>query len=1039
MSRLRTALTGVAAIIGLALIIGGVPFLLLSVAGSPLPSQLPTLESVQNSLARLTGDATVLLGLLKYAAWLAWAWFTVSALTQIVVQLAAAVAERGQLTSNTAHGLERPITGPARHVRVPRAVDAGWIAKMVAAAIALFAVAAGPVMSAPSAAAAGVRPGTPDEPRAAIAATAAIAAHPATAQPTSTDSEAPRAASKVAETTTVTVPRTVIVDRGDTLSEISLEQYGTAAQWPKIFRANHGAPQGHGQQLNDPDLIYPGAKLTIPGKSDTVTRAVTRAPQPAPSTDTSSPSTSGTSSSGGVTKSVQAPNSDAAASKEQFAPPTSSAPSSSSGSVPGRAPAPTSSMNPSAGSGAANVSRGAYVDQGADSVRDFESVGVVRTVTGLGAIAAAGALGLLTLRRRRQSRTRRPGQRINLPSGPAAVTEAQLRAAADPLTVRHVDLALRTMSHNAIATGMAIPSLRAARITPAEIELYLTDPAATLPEPFTAAEQDPGVWVLDRSAVERGALLDETTAALSPAPYPTLVTIGQDEDEAHLLVNVEELRTLAITGPDELAEPVLAAIALELIASQWADAATITLVGVLPELADSLGAGNVSYVENLDEVLTSLEHAARIVGQEMTAGGVDTPEQARAAGLNADTWTPHLIITAAAPSSSQRQRINDILAASPRTSVAAVVQGAPLGEWELEVTASDAAELLPQQIPFRPQRLDAETLHWIRDAFQAADVAHHDGPEWADGISGETPLDALPEALPDTEEPVDDNASPMALARLARTPEEQARIDVRTALAMDPTRRGPDTDELEAIIDPERDLSHLIDAVPEPVTTLRASGPVLRLLGPARLDNASGKAPGAPRTSLKILAHLALAPGGHHDELDRAVWPGSEIRTQTRSSMLSTTRRWVGHHDDGHPYLAFHTDEAGYRLADALHLVYGTPLSNAHLGDTHHEADMVFAIGDVAHELAERYLRTGKPRAAMWAAGKGLDVARETETLWRDMLRATHQLRDPDRTQQVIRNLTEYMAGLGVDLEPETEELIDQITTPNPTRQHAHA
>jgi len=47
-----------------------------------------------------------------------------------------------------------------------------------------------------------------------------------------------------------------IVQPGQTLSEIAQKYYGSALQWPRIYKAN--------RQLKDPDLIRPGMRLTIP-------------------------------------------------------------------------------------------------------------------------------------------------------------------------------------------------------------------------------------------------------------------------------------------------------------------------------------------------------------------------------------------------------------------------------------------------------------------------------------------------------------------------------------------------------------------------------------------------------------------------------------------------------------------------------------------------------------------------------------------------------------------------------------------------------
>ncbi len=47
------------------------------------------------------------------------------------------------------------------------------------------------------------------------------------------------------------------VERGDTLSKIAKEHYGSANKYPEIFEANK-------PMLSDPDKIYPGQVLRIP-------------------------------------------------------------------------------------------------------------------------------------------------------------------------------------------------------------------------------------------------------------------------------------------------------------------------------------------------------------------------------------------------------------------------------------------------------------------------------------------------------------------------------------------------------------------------------------------------------------------------------------------------------------------------------------------------------------------------------------------------------------------------------------------------------
>ncbi|HET9325829.1 MAG TPA: LysM peptidoglycan-binding domain-containing protein [Candidatus Eisenbacteria bacterium] len=52
-------------------------------------------------------------------------------------------------------------------------------------------------------------------------------------------------------------PRSYTVQKGDTLSRIAEQFYGTAAKWRLIYEANRDL-------IKDPDLIYPGQTFTIP-------------------------------------------------------------------------------------------------------------------------------------------------------------------------------------------------------------------------------------------------------------------------------------------------------------------------------------------------------------------------------------------------------------------------------------------------------------------------------------------------------------------------------------------------------------------------------------------------------------------------------------------------------------------------------------------------------------------------------------------------------------------------------------------------------
>ena len=52
-------------------------------------------------------------------------------------------------------------------------------------------------------------------------------------------------------------PKTIIVQEGDWIFEISRREYGSVYEWKKIVEANK-------EIISDPNLIYPGMQLILP-------------------------------------------------------------------------------------------------------------------------------------------------------------------------------------------------------------------------------------------------------------------------------------------------------------------------------------------------------------------------------------------------------------------------------------------------------------------------------------------------------------------------------------------------------------------------------------------------------------------------------------------------------------------------------------------------------------------------------------------------------------------------------------------------------
>ena len=70
-----------------------------------------------------------------------------------------------------------------------------------------------------------------------------------------------------------------------------------------------------------------------------------------------------------------------------------------------------------------------------------------------------------------------------------------------------------------------------------------------------------------------------------PAPYPLLVSVGQDPRGHLWLLNLEQLGTVAVAGDAEKTKSLARHIAAELALNPWASLVDVDLLGVAPELA----------------------------------------------------------------------------------------------------------------------------------------------------------------------------------------------------------------------------------------------------------------------------------------------------------------------------------------------------------------------------------------------------------------------------------------------------------------------
>lgn len=768
---IRRRLAGLAATVLIIGIIAGIPTLLLAIGANPFPHGLPSLADIKSALTT-PDDGTLALTVIKIVAEIAWLLLTVSILIEIVAALRR--VRMPQFKTPQLPGLRLPQS-------MARSLVSTAVMLFVATPLGTVAAHAAPVHHTPPPAAAthaaGQHTGSTSMSKAdkSPANFRAGAGHAASrTRGSSSGSRQPTVEHTVDPGETLwsiaenhlgdgrrykeivdlnkdllggkasflrpgwvlnlpapaktpgTPAGTVIVEKGDTLSGIAEQQLGDADRYPEIFQASKSITQPDGGHLTNPNIIDTGWTLKLPATNATTHRNTSRGSeqdtdqskvsdqskasehnngrdhsgrQSTSSSDhAAGPATTGDKTTGHKSTRDQ---------PKQTAPrttPATSAPSTSTQA----SNAPTSAQ--SASSPATNAPAGA-----GESVNE-DSDWMVRTGYGVGAILAAGVVTLLAVRRRNQQRRRRPGQRLPEPAPQTAHTEQQLRATADSLSVETVDLALRDLARTCGADKTPLPVVRAGRLTNKQFDLYLAEPAQ-LPTPWTDSS-DSTVWTLavqDTTAIQTAGLTN------IPAPYPSLVTIGHDEEDGHVFLDLEHLGSLAIAGAPDQTREVLAALAIELATSTWADDLQVTIVGAFPELEDTLQTGRIRYLPSTGRILEELTDRTEQDRHALRDASTPDLHTARVTGAAPDAWAPEIVLLAGNITDRQRNQLEHLLGELPRVAVATITTGdVKVGDWSLNLTPDHNASehsagrdggfatLDPIGLQLRPQHLPAD-------------------------------------------------------------------------------------------------------------------------------------------------------------------------------------------------------------------------------------------------------------------------------------------------------------------------------------------
>ncbi|WP_166353516.1 BTAD domain-containing putative transcriptional regulator [Phytoactinopolyspora limicola] len=967
-------LRGLLALFVLSSTLGAIPYGLWRIGGRPWPSEIPNLDEVTTALTR-PDDGSMFISALLIAGWIGWAAFALAVLVEVPAAL--------------------------RGVRAPKIPALGAqqrvAALLVSAVLGMLAVGPAAMAGSPSAATTMLvaaddwRP-VPPVPPAELETEPPVRDAPLDESENS-DGTGPETDTHDLEEADQSIHR---VERGDTLWDIAGDQLDDPTRWPEIAEASADTIQPDGRRLTNPDLIYPGWNLTVPIEVSDLGQHVP---------DTGEATTSGDDMVGSDDGTPSASVTDAR-------PPVEPQPTMAARAEDCEDSAPDE-LSPDE----LSPDELSQAGHGEETDADSDVLGVVRTTAGVGALLAAGVIALLTTRRALRQRHRKAGQRL-VPPGPAGTAaEIELRHVADPMSLDFINRALRMLARDLAQQHRAPPTVRAARLAHDQFELHLVTPAKA-PEPWISTDDDT-VWMLTPDVV--GSLVADE-AEHWPAPYPGLVTIGHDADDAHILLDLEHIGMLHVSGNDDNVRAFMTALAAEYATSGLADDVQITLVdhaGSQPLQTGRTRRVDPQDVDILVQELTARAHINRTLVQESGASSL-TEARTRLEG----EWTPEIVLVATQLNDQHWTQLARLSGQRAHAAIAVVTNDSTRrGEWSVRVASADEAILEPWGITLRPQQMNRVTQQRVTDLIASADA------EPAGAAKAELGLHEIP--LDEREYPAD------LTVHLSGSEQESGR-----------TPRLPQ---------------------PSGMTAARVEHPRILLLGEPDVIGAVGPLDPSKRgQAVQVAAYLVLRPGRRGVAMDEAIWPGRRQASATRATAVSTLRRWLGAHPSGQAYLppttstyelhpAVRSDWDDWRellrdgpqttstgnLERAVELVRARPLSGVRSGSyawaDMHVQEMIAEIVDVCHELAERALRNGDFRGAQRAALRGLEIEPGCELLWRDRLKAEMRLGTRASVLALIAKLRDLADELGGDLEDESVALIEEIERSSTVTSHTQA
>lgn len=695
-----------------------------------------------------------------------------------------------------------------------------------------------------------------------------------------------------------------------------------------------------------------------------------------------------------------------------------------------------------------------------DAASDEGGVTGLRALLATAACLAVGALGLVTANRRRQFRRRRIGRTIaSTPDELVEVEQAILEHGSEAQEdVAFLDRALRHIAASCKVAGHPLPQLGAAVLGDEDLTLLFTDPASgEAPEGWTATD-DARAWMLPRWTFLEEDLENQ------PAPYPALVTIGQDEGGRTWLLDLETLGMCGIGGDPAQVADLARFMVAELAVNAWSEGSEVLLADQFGTEMIGLNPARLRQVQRRD----ALARAAVLTG-EMGEGEQNLDADVltrRRDGLLLDSTNPVVVVVSSRPEGEFVADIED----RDRSRVV-VVHGDE---------ASPAVELAGDGMAFLPMwgiSVKAFTLPTAEAEAMAALVASTRNLE--------------DEPVPATQS--DDG--PLGKYARADGSLREEYTEPRRTEGNDPSSMLPDADEvyLATAATTTEDLASAAPSVPEEVRAEIAAldptldqdvadwfdesspRPKVHLLGPVSVTALNGGDPAAIDNAggtVSFIAYLAVQDQGVTGE--RAAVACGWKTQKTVQNRATNARFLLGTRPDGSDWLPDASMSAGARrgtsptyelvrgtggvlnsadlfvrlkhraerrgdngceedLVTALSLVTGAPFEAAtesrfkwlfKPGQQRWDEILVGAIHDAAHILATRAVTAGRTDLVRVACDAARKASPHSDIAWLDEAAATEAESGRDAAGELIRE--QVLDRYDEDLPPRSEAVVEQ-------------